>query len=497
MAEGIVMRGGGGISSDDLTAKKEEVLQGKTALTVDSDDEAIEGAMPLLEVNTDVAFSMNAFQRSDHFGQGKIVDSKKLGRGIAIALRDSDKRLYALDKNVEFVFLPTPDLKTENIRAGKGIAGVEGSIQVKGNICYATGGGHFNDENLVINNIPEGLYEALGVSWGPAVHIPIEKVREILGISAGKISAEENIAGVQGSIPVWDANKDGAGNVLNAVNDEIKVHEHPSKGRGIAIKLKENSIIKNAGYVYAPSNDLKPENILTGKTIAGVQGAHLDLATGRVVFNGATFDGTLVSGVAANRGIVISGGLHSVFFAKTTHFTSYLNAGRGSRGVNRTNEGGIILGVYQEGGSYKGSDVYAAAIFDKSIDLTPFSRITMDSTLISGRGHSETGGTSSAVASVIYGISIVDAMSAGRIGPYDNYDKLGEFRFADNLSARAHLSKDLLKKTVQNEKLSTVEVNISKLKGQHFIVIGVSGNAYYGSDNVYANISINKVELIN
>ena len=94
MAEGIVMRGGGGISSDDLTAKKEEVLQGKTALTVDSDDEAIEGAMPLLEVNTDVAFSMNAFQRSDHFGQGKIVDSKKLGRGIAIALRDSDKRLY-------------------------------------------------------------------------------------------------------------------------------------------------------------------------------------------------------------------------------------------------------------------------------------------------------------------------------------------------------------------------------------------------------------------
>nr|DAT41660.1 MAG TPA: hypothetical protein [Caudoviricetes sp.] len=48
MAEAILMSGGvGGVGSDDVTATKNQVLQGVTALTRDSDDEPIQGTIPV------------------------------------------------------------------------------------------------------------------------------------------------------------------------------------------------------------------------------------------------------------------------------------------------------------------------------------------------------------------------------------------------------------------------------------------------------------------
>ncbi|MFR5243494.1 MAG: hypothetical protein ACLTFJ_01530 [Clostridium sp.] len=42
----IPIDGGGGTSSDDVTATRKNILQGKTAITNDSDDEVVEGTMP-------------------------------------------------------------------------------------------------------------------------------------------------------------------------------------------------------------------------------------------------------------------------------------------------------------------------------------------------------------------------------------------------------------------------------------------------------------------
>jgi len=44
MAQAILLRGGtGGVTSDDVTAGKAQVLQGYKTVTSDSDDEVIEG----------------------------------------------------------------------------------------------------------------------------------------------------------------------------------------------------------------------------------------------------------------------------------------------------------------------------------------------------------------------------------------------------------------------------------------------------------------------
>ena len=46
MAKALLMSGGvGGVASDDVTAKREHVLQGYTALTSDSNDEPVQGTM--------------------------------------------------------------------------------------------------------------------------------------------------------------------------------------------------------------------------------------------------------------------------------------------------------------------------------------------------------------------------------------------------------------------------------------------------------------------
>jgi hypothetical protein len=49
----IVKSGGGGITSDDVTATKNQVLQGVTALTSDSYDEAIEGTIQVVDTGLD------------------------------------------------------------------------------------------------------------------------------------------------------------------------------------------------------------------------------------------------------------------------------------------------------------------------------------------------------------------------------------------------------------------------------------------------------------
>ena len=47
MAQAILLRGGaGGVTSDDVTASKAQVLQGYKTVTTDSDDEVVEGAIP-------------------------------------------------------------------------------------------------------------------------------------------------------------------------------------------------------------------------------------------------------------------------------------------------------------------------------------------------------------------------------------------------------------------------------------------------------------------
>nr|DAW31877.1 MAG TPA: hypothetical protein [Caudoviricetes sp.] len=132
MADAILIQGGSvGLHSEDVTASKADVLAGKTALTADSNDEVVNGTMPLLDgIGFDVANMRLAHPRTDGKGQGYVVDSPTYGRGIAVSVKPPDGKKYALDNNTELVFKPEPDLRAENIRGDKNIAGVQGGIPI-------------------------------------------------------------------------------------------------------------------------------------------------------------------------------------------------------------------------------------------------------------------------------------------------------------------------------------------------------------------------------
>ena len=88
MGEIIVnIGGGGGVSSDDVTASKWDVVQGKKTVTTDSGDEVVEGTLPDIFTDTRAVrsfqygqdlycmdFPVGAYRRGDLQGAGGRVD---------------------------------------------------------------------------------------------------------------------------------------------------------------------------------------------------------------------------------------------------------------------------------------------------------------------------------------------------------------------------------------------------------------------------------------
>lgn len=99
-----------------------------------------------------------------------------------------------------------------------------------------------------------------------------------------------------GGMPVWH---NPSTNAITVYNNESGVWDdaHLGRGRGIIARLYNGAKV-DADWAFIPAPDMRPENIRQGKTIAGMAGTMVDYGAGRVVFRDATFDGTLVLGVA-------------------------------------------------------------------------------------------------------------------------------------------------------------------------------------------------------
>ena len=232
MAICLIKKGGGGIQSEDTTAVRADVLVGKTALTADSNDEALEGTMQLLSANSDISLSvMFAHNRTDNWGEGGAIDSPSKGRGIIISMRPEDAKKYALDNSVAFVFMPAQDLRAENIRSGKTIAKVQGAIPIWSvvgsgflDMLYAWADqGHAIDHPVagrgVVSKIPNGhIIEGANWVFLKAPTLLPENIRQ--GIS---------VLGIQGTLPDYSA---GRVAFNNATFDGVLLS-------GVAVKGKE------------------------------------------------------------------------------------------------------------------------------------------------------------------------------------------------------------------------------------------------------------------
>ena len=175
---------GSSVGSDDCTAGKAQVLAGYTAVTSDSEDEAVTGTMPN---NGEQSATLKC-------GQSKQIPAGYTTGGTVTAADLASQTGATAAAN--------------QISSGK-TAWVNGK-QVTGTLTergqYQSGGAAFTGSYFAINSLPEGIYRKNGASWAPEARCTADQLRNALGITAGKIKKGEVIAGVTGTWEGYVAN---------------------------------------------------------------------------------------------------------------------------------------------------------------------------------------------------------------------------------------------------------------------------------------------------
>ena len=283
MAEAILMSGGvGGVSSDDVTATKNQVLQGVTALTRDSDDEPVQGTIPV--------------------------------------------RGYKGPDSAEIGYYPA-----------------EGGYLVR---------------------LEEGYYNKAN-GYKPYVIAPTAKVKQAVNYRPEKTLSDTNTCGEQGQIPIWAPSGSDVIMANNSHSGQGFAYDLPGAGRGIVVGIKNGSYIQGANYVFFSMRNLLPHNLRAGENFAGITGTMPDYSTGRTVFNGATFDGLLVSGVA-----------NKAFFITRDFYAFKL----GNLGYTGIRDGGINLSFNTDYIPSRGRRV--GFVLSQSNNLTPFRSVVVSYTVI-------------------------------------------------------------------------------------------------------------------
>lgn len=214
MARGYMPGGGGGnATSDDCTATKAQVLEGYTAVTSDSDDEAEEGMMPN-RGNQQKATSVTT-------GNNNMYFRTPAGYYSATGSEEADKpEVYAPYSDVA----SKGGVTAAKILAGQSALGISGTAtsdanaaasdmasgksgyvkgrKVNGNLTVFGAGptkaaSHWSGGGNVYFGIQRGIYNTLAP--GDDNYAQVYRTASELGITAEKIAQGQSICGVNGN----------------------------------------------------------------------------------------------------------------------------------------------------------------------------------------------------------------------------------------------------------------------------------------------------------
>ena len=204
--------GGGGTSSDELTATKAQVLAGYTAVTKDSNDESIVGTMP---DNNSTTSNGTVPGINDSYPNVPTREADNLQYNVST---DSIARIsmcppkgYYSGGGGSYINRPASDFG--NATANRVVEGntftssagikVSGTIVDRGLSQY--GGFGEGTDYYAINSMPEGWYHSDGNDWAPEARISKTMLRDRLGVNAANIRSGTSIAGVAGTLSVQSA----------------------------------------------------------------------------------------------------------------------------------------------------------------------------------------------------------------------------------------------------------------------------------------------------
>jgi hypothetical protein len=284
-----------------------------------------------------------------------------------------------------------------------------------------------------------------------------------------------------GAIPRWICT---TGDVISAVNGEGFAWDdvYAGRGRGIVMKILNGSFIQDANYVFLPSPNLQPWNIRQNVNINGVTGTMVDYGAGGVPFNGATFDGRLVSGVA-NKGFILE---------HIPRFLNFKNTGYGYAGIQ---DGGMKLLNGYGGNTHIKSAPDVGCVLSKSINLTPFRYIKIGFRFLTFRGD----GTASQPARISLEAGVAPIGNAGG----ESYSNESHTVLKD-IGQRSKSISHVMTSTrtnagdVSDKSQQFMTLDVTDCTGHHFMYF-MLGNVIheYSQGSVYAAVVINYIEFMN
>ena len=253
----------------------------------------IQGSIPVVKpFGRDVAAAVNnnGFRWTDDTGAG---------RGTGIIMQIQRNSYY---DGVNWLFLPSPNFNPENIREGVNINGTIGTLKAFNSVICTTG-------NVYTYSNEGGPWDDnfAGRGRGFVIKIPNSTAMvnaDYVYIQSPNLRAENiregiNINGMWGTLKAFNSVTCTTGNVYTHNNEGMAWDDvYANRGRGIITRIPNSTAMVNAEWVFLPSPNLYPNNIRSGVNINGVWGTMVDITSGATVFNGATFDQSLVSGVA-------------------------------------------------------------------------------------------------------------------------------------------------------------------------------------------------------
>lgn len=553
MADAILMAGGtGGVSSDDVTASKAQVLQGYKTVTTDSEDEAVQGTMVNRGNGMDTVEFLDAYW-----------DSKYVAR--------MEQGFYAqVDQWKPYVAIPYAVLASGiHLDANKmldtlQVAGIRGNIHTYGAWNNASEVINATWENKVHVRFEEGYYPKDG-NYKPAAIVPYDVLANAIGIDASKMLSALNVLGKQGQIKS-----------INTQDNNYRVNK--STAFGIDNWTDPNNVVFYVdfphGNGYYNRSDGHPhvcidavnlgtagaDSVLSGQTATSVQGVKFAGAiqrwictTGDVITalggEGFVWDDThasrgrgIVTKILNNGfiqganwvflpspnlqpwnirqnvnvngvvGTMVDYGAGGVPFNGATFdgrlasgvankgfilrdIERYLNLKNNSYGYKGIVDGGLKLtNGYGYNTSFK-SAPYVGFVLSKSINLTPFRQLKVGFRFLRFSGD----GTQSQPAkiSLEFGVTPI-SQAGGESYSNESYTILKNIGQYSNEISYEMTSTRVGAGNQSDQSQQYLTLDVSLKQGHHFIYFILGKIIHeYSNGSVYAEVIINHIELIN
>ena len=553
MADAILMAGGtGGVSSDDVTAGKAQVLQGYKTVTNDSDDEVVEGTIPNRGNIVDTVSFENAHWDSKYLArmeQGFYSQNGQWKPCVAIP--------YEVLANVA-------GIDASKMLDTLTVAGVSGAVRTYGAWNNASEVVNATWENKVHVRFEEGCYSKDG-NYKPAAIVPYDVLANAIGIDASKMLSALNVLGKQGQIKS-----------INTQDNNYRVNK--SNAFGIDNWTDRNNPVFYVDFPYGSAYYTRPDghphvcidaanlgtagadSVLSGQTATSVQGVKFAGAiqrwictTGDVItalggegfawddtyanrgrgivmkiLNGGFIQGANwvflpspnlqpwnirqnvnVNGVV---GTMVDYGAGGVPFNGATFdgrlasgvankgfilrdIERYLNLKNNSYGYKGIVDGGLKLtNGYGYNTSFK-SAPYVGFVLSKSINLTPFRQLKVGFRFLRFSGD----GTQSQPAkiSLEFGVTPI-SQAGGESYSNESYTILKNIGQYSNEISYEMTSTRVGAGNQSDQSQQYLTLDVSLKQGHHFIYFMLGKIIHeYSNGSVYAEVIINHIELIN